>query len=185
MKNVRHGGKSGVSDKFGETARRISIGSSCWTSRNCNPDIDESAGGNQKLVKLKNFFSKKERRAAEVDELLKLPKPSEDGGSNREDMLNEVDKDILKRRKACEKESQELDRQIEDIQIMKESRRRRKKENALTRDRLEKELKEVRLRAMFQATLPSLRKISQGQLPSWRHKAFHRDSASQQALLYR
>ena len=152
---------------------------------NCIPDIDESAGGNRKPEEVKKLKSKKERRAAEVDELLKLPKPSENGSSNLDDLLNEVDKNILKRHKACEEESKELDRQIEVIQKMKESRRRRKKENALIRDRLEKELRKDRLRAMFQATLPSLREIHKGQLPSWRHKAFHRDSASQQALLYR
>ena len=67
---------------------------------------------------------------------------------------------------------------------MREERRRRLRRNAKLRDRLEEEVGEEEVRAMFARSLAHLEGIRAGSVASRRHAAFHQSVRARQALFY-
>ena len=120
----------------------------------------------------------------DIDDLLKLPERDGDGGKTKEEIFDELDAEIRKRHKKHEEDMAKIDEEIEGERRKREELKTRLKENALLRNRLEKELTETEMRSIFKANLGYLQSIHDGVLSSARHKAFHKSVRTRQALYY-
>jgi hypothetical protein len=120
----------------------------------------------------------------DIDELLRLPERPEDGGKTKEEILDEMDAEIAARQNKHEEEMAKVDLEIEGERRKTEERRVRLRENALLRNRLESELTEKKLRALFKENLEHLRGVQAGTVPSARHLAFNKSVRARHALFY-
>eukprot|EP00092_Neocalanus_flemingeri_P017995 GFUD01019474.1.p1 GENE.GFUD01019474.1~~GFUD01019474.1.p1 ORF type:complete len:787 (+),score=287.80 GFUD01019474.1:221-2362(+) len=119
-----------------------------------------------------------------IDELLKLPERSDDGGKTMDEVLDDLDKDIAERKRKHDEEMAKIDTDIAAEKRRQEERRGRLKENALLRNRLEVEITEKVLRRMFKDNKKYLESIWNGEVDSSRHKAFHKSNRTRHALYY-
>ena len=120
----------------------------------------------------------------DIDDLLKLPERPDDGGKTKEEILDELDEDIRKMQKKHDVDMAKVDKEIEGERKKREERKARLRDNALLRNRLEKELTETEMRSTVQANLGYLQSIHDGLTASARHKAFHKSVRTRQALYY-
>ena len=119
-----------------------------------------------------------------IDELLKIPERSDDGGKTMDEVLDDLDKEIAERKRKHEEEMAKIDTDIKAEKLRQSERRERMKENALLRDRLEEEITESKLRRMFSVNRAYLVNIKTGTIESSRHKAFYKSSRTRHALYY-
>ena len=120
----------------------------------------------------------------DIDDLLKLPKRPDNGGKTKDEILDELDVEIRKMQKKYDVDMAKADEEIEGRRKKREERKTRLRENALFRNRLEKELTETEMRSRVQANLGYLQSIHDGLTPSARHKAFHKSVRTREALHY-
>ena len=104
-----------------------------------------------------------------IDELLKIPERSDDGGKTMDEVLDDLDKEIAERKRKHEEEMAKIDTDITAEKLRQWERRERMKENALLRDRLEEEITESKLRRMFSVNIEYLDNIKRGTIESSRH----------------
>ena len=122
--------------------------------------------------------------APSIDELLKLPNIQEASGKAKDEVLDNLDKEIAVRKIMHEKEMVQVDIDIAAEKMRQDERRKRMKSNASERDRLEVEVTEVVLRRMFKDNLDYLKKIQSGQIESSRHQAYNKSCRSRHALYF-
>ena len=132
--------------------------------------------------KVKKTGSVSDGFSPDIDDLLKLPERPDDGGKTKEEILDELDAEIRKRQKKHDEDMAKEDKEIEGGRKKRVERKARFRENALLRNRLEKELTEVEMRSMFKANLGFLQSIHAGVTPSARHEAFHKSVRTRQVL---
>jgi len=125
-----------------------------------------------------------EEYTPDINDILRLPERSEDGGKTKEEILDELDAEIGRRQRRHEQEMAEVDKEAVEVQREREERRRRSRRNAKLRDRLEEEMGEEAVRAMFARSLTHLEGIRAGSVASRRHAAFHQSVRARQALFY-
>ena len=120
----------------------------------------------------------------DIDDLLKLPKRPDNGGKTKEEILDEQDVEIRKMQKKHDIDMAKADEEIEGERKKREERKTRLGENALFRNRLEKELTETEMKSRVQANLGYLQSIHDGLTPSARHETFHKSVRTREALHY-
>ena len=120
----------------------------------------------------------------DIDDLLKVPQRPDDGGKTKEEILDELDVKIRKMQKKHDEDKVKADEEIEWERKKREQWKTRLRENALLRNRLEKELSETKMRSTVQANLSYLQSIHDGLTPSARHEAFHKSVRTREALHY-
>ena len=141
-----------------------------------------------KLGDLKKLQSKSEKAGSKhisVDSILKLPERPNTVGKTSDEILDDWDKEILKRDLKYTEDSAKLDLEIEIGKKKKEAYRKRLKMNALLRNRLGQELSMTKLKLMFENNLDYLKSIEDGETFSVRHEDFYKSENSRQALLYK
>jgi len=119
-----------------------------------------------------------------IDELLKIPERSDDGGKTMDEVLDDLDMEIAERKRKHEEEMAKIDTDITAEKLRQGERRQRMKVNASLRDRLEEEITESKLRRMFSVNIEYLDNIKRGTIESSRHKAFYKSSRTRHALYY-
>ena len=119
-----------------------------------------------------------------IDDLLKLPERSDDGGKTMDEVLDELDNEIAIRKKKHEKEMAKIGTDIASEKKKQQERKERLRENAVFRDRLESEVSKGDIKKMFDKNLQYLREIESGVKESSRHEAFHKSSRTRHALYY-
>ena len=117
-----------------------------------------------------------EEYTPDINDILRLPERSEDGGKTKEEILDELDAEIGRRQREHEQEMVEVDKETVEVEREREERRRVSRRNAQLRDRLEEELGEEAVRAMFARSLTHLEGIRAGSVASRRHAAFHQST---------
>ena len=148
-------------------------------------EMKKKIGDLKKLRPVKLTVKSPSKYNSDVDSLLTLPaSPDTDTKTNNE-VLDNLDKEILKKQIKYKEDSAKQDCEITNIQNMKEDYKRRLKENALLRNRLEQEISETKLKCMFDSNLDYLKSIEKGEIFSARHMDFHKSESARQALLYR
>ena len=149
--------------------------------------VKKSANASQQNI---NFFFKNgfkvstEEDKLSIDELLKLPDRQKDSGKTKDEVLDDLDKEIADRKLIHEKEMTNVDIWIAAEKRRQEDRSKRMKSNAFDRDRLEAEVTEVVLRGMFKDNLDYLKKIQSGQIESFRHQAYNKSCRTRHALYF-
>ena len=119
-----------------------------------------------------------------IDELLQIPDRSHEGGKTMNEVLDDLDIEIAKRKQGHEEEMSRVDTSVAEEKMRQEERSERMKINAMNRDRLEAEVTEPVLRKLFEDNLEYLKKIQTGEVESSRHKAFHKSVRTRHMLYY-
>ena len=136
----------------------------------------------KKLRSVKSTEKSSNNYAGDVDSLLFLPERRD---IDSDVVLDNLDKEILKKNIKYKEDSAKLDGEIKMVQNMKKDYRRRLKENALLRNKLAQEVSNAKLRCMFESNLDYLKSIEKGEIYSARHTDFHKSESARQALLYK
>jgi len=145
------------------------------------PDPDAISSRNKKGSDEDSDEDLSDDYVPDLDELLKMPEPD---AKTKDELLDELDKQIADRQKAHEKEMDKLDRDIEAEKRKRIEKKARMKENAKRRNLLETQLTEKKLREMFKQNLDYLQNIWDGKVESSRHRAFHQSIRTRHALYY-
>lgn len=136
----------------------------------------------KKLRSVKSTEKSSNNYSGDVDSLLFLPKRRD---IDSDVVLDNLDKEILKKNIKYKEDSAKLDGEIKMVQNMKKDYRRRLKENALLRNKLAQEVSNAKLKCMFESNLDYLKSIEKGEIYSARHTDFHKSESARQALLYK
>ena len=136
----------------------------------------------KKLRSVKSTEKSSNNYSGDVDSLLFLPERRD---IDSDVVLDNLDKEILKKNIKYKEDSAKLDGEIKMVQNMKKDYRRRLKENALLRNKLAQEVSNAKLKCMFESNLDYLKSIEKGEIYSARHTDFHKSESARQALLYK
>ena len=136
----------------------------------------------KKLRSVKSTEKSSNNYSGDVDSLLFLPERRD---IDSDVVLDNLDKEILKKNIKYKEDSAKLDGEIKMVQNMKKDYSRRLKENALLRNKLAQEVSNAKLKCMFESNLDYLKSIEKGEIYSARHTDFHKSESARQALLYK
>ena len=129
-------------------------------------------------------FEEKPDNFPSIDELLRLPEGTEDGGKSLNEVLDEVDKNIAERQRKHEDIMSKIDIDIAAEKKRQDERVERMKQNAVFRDRLQAELTEPLLRKIIGENMDYVKRINAGAVNSLRHQAYHKSIRSRHAIYY-
>ena len=135
----------------------------------------------QPFVKKSSEGIKLASRDHDIDKILQLSDPE---SKDKEARLDKLDEEIIKRNRIFDEAISKLDVELNEARKKREDNRLKRKENALLRDRLAKELSEIKLRELFKKNITYFQDITVGKEESSRHEAFHKSVQTRQELFY-